>query len=295
LTISCLKKIIEYNESVTVIVVDNFSENQSLENIRDAFLTTSSVLISEDDMSINTISRLILIQTKSNYGYAKGNNIGIKFALKGNFEYIVILNNDIIVKDDIFTNISNYINNVSSDYVLFGPLLYNCDGSIFDYSKKKLAFIDLLLFSPLSRKLKNMFWKQHQKKYTYDDNFPQDVDFIAGCFMFFRKELFDKIDGFDPNTFLYFEEVILCNKIQNCGCKIMFLPMFNVIHLHGATTSTLPDSNIFKANETYKSMIYYLKNYSNFNMLEKIVISLFHKISILLLTLIIKFNLTHKK
>jgi GT2 family glycosyltransferase len=291
LTISCIKKIIEYNENATLIVVDNFSENQSLENIRNTFPSVPSILINEEDIyRISTMNKLVLIQARDNYGYARGNNIGIQFALKGNFEYIVILNNDIIVKDDIFNKMSTYINNVSSDYVLFGPLLYRGDGSIqHNCVGRKLSFADFLLYSPLVSKLRKIFWVKYQENYDYTHS--QEVDLIAGCFMFFRKELFDKIDGFDPNTFLYCEEVILCKKIQDCGYKIMFLPMFDAIHLHGATTSMLPNSEIYKANETYKSMAYYLKNYSDFNIWKKMAILMSYKVYILLLIPIVKLKI----
>ncbi|MDR1582433.1 MAG: glycosyltransferase family 2 protein [Prevotellaceae bacterium] len=285
LTIDCIKKIIEYNEDVSLIVVDNFSENHSLENIKKSLPNVPSVLINEDDTyCINTINRIFLIQAKNNYGYAKGNNIGIRFALKGNFEYIAILNNDIIVKDDIFKKMSDYISNVSRDYVLFGPLLYYGDGHIdYNCTRKKFSFVDLLLSTPLVGKLSEIFWKKRQVGYDYMNSHPQDVDIIKGCFMFFRKDLFDKIDGFDPNTFLYFEEPILCKKIHDAGYKVMFLPMFNAIHLHSATVSMLPDSKIYQANEMYKSMAYYLENYSDFTIWEKMTLLTLYKISILLL------------
>jgi GT2 family glycosyltransferase len=287
LTISCLKNIVENNENATLIVVDNYSENQSLEKIKNAFPTVSSVLINEEDIyRINIINRLVLIQGKNNYGYARGNNIGIKFVLKGNFEYIVVLNNDIIVNNDIFNKMSNYVDNVSSDYVLFGPLLYDNNGNIeYNCARKKLSFTDLLMFSPLGDKLRSIFCRKHQKNYDYKNNHPQDVDLISGSFMFFRRVVFDNIDGFDSNTFLYFEEAILCKKIHDSGHKIMFLPMFDAIHLHGATTAIVTNSKIFRANETYKSLVYYLNNYSGFSLWEKIIILIFYKISILLLTI----------
>ncbi len=297
LTISCVKEIFKYNENVSVFIVDNFSNNNSLENIKLAFSAISSHCFNEDDLFWSNSfadDRLFFIQANDNYGYARGNNIGLRFSLNGPYEYIAILNNDIIITDGIFINLESYItvNRIDEKYVLFGPLLFHKDGTVdSNCAKKQLSFFDLILMSPLGFKLK----KTHRKKgadsqyehFFFKKNARTEVDIISGSFMFFRRKLFSEIEGFDPNTFLYFEEPILCKQIQDKGYRVMFLPMFNAIHLHGATTTS--ESRMFQVKETYKSLIYYLAKYTSYSWFYKLLIILFFKISIILLKFKFKF------
>ena len=73
---SCLKQV---GDDIKIIIIDNFSTNDSLEKLKKTF---------------GNIDNVSFLENKENYGFAKGNNIGIKYALEMGIEYTFLLNND---------------------------------------------------------------------------------------------------------------------------------------------------------------------------------------------------------
>ena len=60
----------------------------------------------------------------------------------------------------------------------------------------------------------------------------QPVDWITGAFIGFRRELFDKIGGFDEDYFMYYEDVDFCLRARRAGVRSYFLPSAKAVHLH---------------------------------------------------------------
>ena len=295
-TINCINSILKFKKDFYIFVIDNNSNNNSLENIKKEFsFFNPSILDYNEFNNENFICRnLNLIQSSTNLGYAKGNNIGIELCKKGNFDYIAVLNNDILLVDDIFTKMISFINkNISTNFKLFGPLLEHPDGTIdYNCAKKTLTFTDLIAMTPIGSVIKRSFnyfigFKQ-KNTFFFKDTLKKEVDIISGSFMLFRKDLFNEIDGFDPNTFLYFEEPILCSAIKEKKHKVLFLPDFKAIHHHGATTSSI--SRVFQLQETRKSMNYYVKNYSKINKIQLSLINVFFYFSIRAIKIKAKFK-----
>jgi GT2 family glycosyltransferase len=59
---------------------------------------------------------------------------------------------------------------------------------------------------------------------------------VPGAYAIIRSDLLDKIGFFDPNFFLYYEEVDLCVRIQKMGYKIMYWPEIEVVHVGGESS-----------------------------------------------------------
>ncbi len=62
---------------------------------------------------------------------------------------------------------------------------------------------------------------------------PHEVDLCISHFMIVRRSVFEEINGFDENFFLYGEDVDFCYRIKEAKHKIMYLPQFEVTHLKG--------------------------------------------------------------
>src|SRR3990167_5910342 len=82
-TLACLESLEKVNMPYSLIVVDNGSNDDSVLAIR------------------NTYPDIILLENRKNLGYAEGNNVGIRWALKNGADYLLILNNDTIVDPNI--------------------------------------------------------------------------------------------------------------------------------------------------------------------------------------------------
>lgn len=66
----------------------------------------------------------------------------------------------------------------------------------------------------------------------FDYSKSQEVDQVMGAYMFIKKEVIEKIGGFDERFFNWFEEVDLCLRTKKAGFKIMYDPQTMVVH-HG--------------------------------------------------------------
>lgn len=90
-TITCIDSVLLQKKiSFQVVVVDNGSSNESFQVLGEKYCRNRLVHV---------------IRARKNYGFAKGNNIGIRYARKRlRADYVLLVNSDIVMKDE------NYIN-----------------------------------------------------------------------------------------------------------------------------------------------------------------------------------------
>lgn len=217
LTYNCIKSIYEHTKSVSfeIIVVDNASTEGDIEE----YLKDFSVKI---------------IKNNDNLGFAKANNIGLKFA-KGN--YILFLNNDTLFIENTLKNIflfSEQINNES----LIGCKILNSDKtlqySVYDFPSLLNIFTSnffLYLIFPKSK----YFNKYHlmEKKI----NIITKVDVIIGAFIWGNKNFIDKLKGFDEKFFFYAEDTDLCFQARKQNIDTYYYPNTSIIHLKGTAVN----------------------------------------------------------
>lgn len=66
----------------------------------------------------------------------------------------------------------------------------------------------------------------------------QDVDWVNGACLMIRKALFDRLNGLDERFFMYFEDVDLCRRIHQLGCRVRHVAEGEVVHLLGRSSLT---------------------------------------------------------
>lgn len=178
-----------------------------------------------------------------NLGYAGGNNIGIKKALKDAADYILILNNDIKVINSKFLDeaVSQMERNPSIGII--GPKVLNPGGNIQD----TILFVPTLLNSIKE----SLFFKIHKKtKKNY--NIPQFVGVVSGVCWLIRREVIQNIGLLDEDYFMYVEEKDYCYRAEKAGWKIIYYPVKSIIHYKNTE-----DKNI---SRTYRQYIYTRRN-----------------------------------
>lgn len=263
--IECLDSLYarEIGRSFEVIIVDN-SENNTLQEI----------------LNRKKYKQLKYVLSQKNLGYGSGMNLGAKYA-KG--EFLFILNPDVVFNTDIISTLINSFNNKHIGIV--APLLYTTEDKIMDQGAKdltplnalvKYSFIDKIFpNNPISKH----FWKKNWKKDKLNE-----VDNVPGTAFIIKKDLFEKIGGFDEKFFLYFEEFDLCKRVRQAGYKIFINSNLKLIHKWGTSTSLLKNKDeIFK-----KSRFYYFKKH--YGLLSAIILESFlsiNKTSLFLLTIIL--------
>lgn len=244
-TIKFLEMIKDYKNIDKVVVVDNNSKDNS---------------VSEIKMYVN--ERVVLLESKENKGYGAGNNIGIKYLKQfPDIKYISISNPDIEFNEEDLDKLVEFLDKNESVTMTTGRIIENGknaeDGSweLPTYGKCLLQTI------PLLDKLVN-------KSLSYTEDYYQGeyslVDCIKGCFFVAKAKVLNEVNGFDEDTFLYYEENILGYKLKERNNLVAVLNNVNIVHAHGVTIN-----KAFKKIEKFKilnnSRVVYMKKYLKVN------------------------------
>ena len=160
-------------------------------------------------------------------GYGENHNLNIQRA-RGS--YFVIMNSDMIVSQNTFSVLQEYLDN-QPDVGIVSPKVLNEDGSIQGLNKRYPTLFDLFLrrFMP---KFFQSFFRRRLDYYEMRDigyEHTYEVPFLSGAFMFCRTDLLKSIGGFDPGYFLYFEDADLCRRVQQTH-RTMYYPATAVTH-----------------------------------------------------------------
>ena len=196
---------------------------------------TASFISRNKDQNINI--KFKIIKNKTNFGYPKGNNQGLKYA---NGEYILFLNSDVLIKRVNFKQLLRYLDSRPD----VGVLTVNVtlpDGKIDPASHRGFPTIwnSLCYFIKLEKIFKNIpvlnriFGGYHLV--NYDLQTIHEIDSPTGAFYLTRKSILDKIGGFDEAFFMYGEDLDLSYRIKELGLKILYYPLYKVFHLKYAS------------------------------------------------------------
>lgn len=254
-----------YNKLHIIIVdnsveIDNYNRlfelyDRSEDYSRNDILNSDSLVFSHVHKHIE----IALVKNTINAGYAKGNNLGVKFALETWNELGILLftNNDLRFINPIDINtISNKFSEDSTISII-GPRIINPEGSDQNpYLKQSITerWIKWGLFWPgIFIELKGDLDVKDCNAYVYR---------IMGAFFFMKSDDFLTVKGFDEHTFLFAEEMILSEKLKKIDKKVYYLNDFCVIHEHGKTISK-HYSEIEKMRNRFQSELYYYSNYCN--------------------------------
>lgn len=180
-----------------VLFVDNHSTDGSIEFVRKNY----------PDVEIIALDK--------NYGFAKGNNIGIKYALqKYSPDYILLLNNDIkIVHEDCFKKLVEAAENDDKIGILGCKLIYP-DGTI-QHLGSKVTSSGIYVLRDLN---------QVQSE-------PYEVYDVMGAIFLIKKSVIDKIGLLDEDFSPFFgEETDYCVRAKKSGYLIKIVPTVEVVH-----------------------------------------------------------------
>jgi len=192
--------------------------------------------------------QVILIESKVNHGFGKGNNEAVKYA-KG--EFLLLINNDTIVLDNLLPVLNHIKSNANIGVI--GINMLNKERKYIPAAGVFPNFNNMFLMKKLLQ-IDEEFVNGNFSKSSYN------VDWLGGSFLLLTKTLYNEINGFDEDYFMYVEDVDFCKKIANKGHLRVFLPNYSYIHFVGFTKSKNP--MLIKGYELYIS--------KHFNGLEKL-------------------------
>ncbi len=202
-----------------------------------------------------TSEPLILIQSTENLGYAGGNNLGIKYALsKNDFEYIWILNNDTVVREDTLQNLVKCAEEKGEKVNPLGSLLlyYNNPNLIQAVGGKFNIFVGagshVLANKPLTENIKR-----------YIENVK--IDYPIGASLFFNKKFLKEVGLFDERFFIYFEEIDICDRGRKKGYTPDICIDSILYHKEASTIDSITENSVFGDFYAMRNRIAYAKKH----------------------------------
>ncbi|PKJ54372.1 glycosyltransferase family 2 protein [Bacillus sp. SN10] len=249
-TLRVIEEFKNQTSELEIVVIDNDSQDDS-----------HNILSKRDD--------IVYLQTNDNLGYAKGNNIGIKYVIDNmDVEFIIISNNDIHLPNrNTIKMLKDVIKKLPSNWGYLGTVIKNVDDTLAQYHPKKHTtllerLINSTLFGLPLRKFYNNV-TTHRKP-EMDSIFESEI--VSGAFFLFNPKAVKKIGAFDPYTFLYGEERILAKKYYTHGYKGFITSDIDVIHENAATTKKYP---IISYVNGLKGEYYYFVRYKSMNRIKQ--------------------------
>lgn len=206
--------------------------------------------------------RATVIAQDGNVGFGRGCNAGAKQAVELGASYIWFLNPDTTVDVSAANELlACYENAPAADFV--GSALKNEHGvkrsGAFRFPNATTTFLSNAKLGAFDRLLPN-----RTSTYPLPDK-PIRVDWLTGASFMVKASVFEKLEGFDPKFFLYFEEVDLFLRAQRAGYQAWFCPSSVVYHQSGASTGINQKSAAeVKPRPSYwfeSRRYFYLKNY----------------------------------
>ncbi|MFH0969722.1 MAG: glycosyltransferase family 2 protein [Patescibacteria group bacterium] len=237
----------EERTKISFIIV-NYNSKKFLGNCissirRNTISFPYEIIIVNNDSTALDFPETKIINLNNNLGFGTGCNAGAKIA-QG--EILCFLNPDTEILDNI-KKILEYFN-INNKLGIIGPKLITQENKTQHWcAGYEPSLLDLI---------KNNLGLYGSKK-IWESERAIEADWISGACLFIKKDIFQKIGGFDKKFFMYYEDVDLCKRVREKGYKVIYFPEFKVKHLSGRSFN----SKIKQKKYLYISLIYYFKKH----------------------------------
>ncbi len=197
ITSSCIESILNStNSNFKIILVDNESDNKKVKNF-------------------NYRNEIEIIQNKKNEGFSKANNIGIDYALKNNYDYTILINNDTIVEKNLIEVLLKTAE--AKNFSVVQPLILKYGGKeIWNAGGRINYFFGNFI---TRKKVGNSLNSSHEL-----------TEWLTGCCCLFKTKIFKEIGKLDERFFAYYEDVDFSLRLKKHGYKIGFTSKTQIYH-----------------------------------------------------------------
>ena len=197
ITSSCIESILNStNSNFKIILVDNESDNKKVKNFKYR-------------------NEIKIIQNKKNEGFSKANNIGIDYALKNNYDYTILINNDTIVEKNLIEVLLKTAQ--AKNFSVVQPLILKYSGKeIWNAGGRINYFFGNFI---TRKKVGNSLNSSHEL-----------TEWLTGCCCLFKTKIFKEIGKLDESFFAYYEDVDFSLRLKKHGYKIGFTSKTHVYH-----------------------------------------------------------------
>ena len=245
LTLACLKSVFQSRTDgqieIEAIVVDNGSTDDSKKRLKEIQEKRNLFRQGRDEIEIlrSKFPNFKVIFNKENLGFAGGNNVGIRYALKNKADFIFILNNDTEIKDNCILNLWKTF--LEEEKIgLVSPKIYYAPG--FEFHKKRYQKKDLgrVIWYAGGK----IDWDNVLGRHLGVDEVDQgqyekrkENEFATGCAFMAKRAVFEDVGLFDERFCLYLEDLDFSYRVAKAGFKLVFNPQAVVWHKNAGSSS----------------------------------------------------------
>ncbi len=222
---------------IEVIVIDNASSDGTVDYLRQQF------------PSVNFISN------KTNVGFARANNQAIE---KSRGKYILFLNPDTILPEESLKDCLSFLESHTTAGGL-GVRMIDGSGRFLVESKRGFptAWRSFCKLSGLSSLFPSSKGFAGYNLGHVNDDAVVPVEVLAGAYMMVKREILEKIGGFDERFFMYAEDIDLSKRIRDAGFENYYLGTCNILHFKGESTRR----DTLYVKRFYEAMSLYIKKH----------------------------------
>jgi GT2 family glycosyltransferase len=240
--------------NLSVLIVDNGSEPVLYEQMR-AELPDVEYLRSE-----------------KNLGFAKGSNLGLRYALAHNADYILVMNNDTLVDPYMVSQLVTAAES-NPDVGLVGPIIY------FLKEPTKVWFAGY--------RLTHGIYLLRRGPHSSPPIQPvEEVDFVSGCGVLIKRSVLEQIGLFCTDYFMYYEDLDLCFRVKSAGMKIICVTDARMWHAVSSSSGGA-DSPMKQYHQAKSSLIFYRKYFDGIHFWINILLRFAHAFYTLLKALVL--------
>lgn len=204
--IKCIDSVLKSKKIVfDIIVVDNASTDDSVKLIEEAFSDQVHLIVKEQ-----------------NTGGADGFNTGIKYALSKGYEYIYMLDNDVVIEEEALYHLYDLMKKNERVAVVGSKILYMNEPERIQYLGAQVNW--------------NAFLLDHNYSNVLDhEELPEVIytDIVPACSLLVRSEVILKAGGMDPEYFIYFDDVDMCYSMKQLGYEVCVYTKSVIYHARG--------------------------------------------------------------
>ncbi len=191
-------------EDLRILLIDNHSDNESIQWLRNTF---------------HSEPRVRIVEHSHNLGYGQGNDAALRFA---DGDAILIINPDNILEPNGLRTMLALLES-DSGIGIIAPKLVHEDGTVRDSSRAFPHVLDVIAKrTALGRILPSLV--ERYVRMPVDMTQAQDVDWVVGACLLMRRDWYETLGGFDPRFFLFFEDMDLCRRCWEAGKRVVYLP-----------------------------------------------------------------------
>ncbi len=230
----------QLNSKKVAIVLVNWNSfdltKDTLESLQQTTYTNYDCIVVDNgsvdgsgDLIEKQFPNCIVLKSSTNKGFTGGNNIGIDYALQQDYEYIMMLNNDVAVEPNFLEPLIAKLDQDDSVGAVQPLIYFHHDRHlIWNAGSTYNTFLGICTTPDYNKKDTQHLFRKKAKQ----------IDWITGCAFMIRASVLKEVGLLKEAFFIYYEDVNLSFRIKAAGYELSYVPSSVIYHIAGMSHKT---------------------------------------------------------